>query len=177
LRIIAGSRKGHGIAAPRGIATRPSSDRVREAVFNLLGPVDGASVVDLFAGSGAMGLEALSRGARSCVFVESAAEPARVVQANLRKLGLVGAVVEKCDALAFLRAAASRRATYDLIVCDPPYDQWHRFEPDLARLLPGLLAESGSLVVETGARVEPELPLDLVTSRRYGSARISVYSR
>jgi len=177
VRIIAGSRKGHGIAAPPGVATRPTSDRVREAVFNLIGTVDDASVLDLFAGSGAMGLEALSRGARHCVFVESAREPARVIQANLLKLGLTGAVVEVRDAFAFLRDAGAHTTTYDLVLCDPPYDEWRSFEDGLAEFLPGVLADDGRLVVETGSRVEPQLPLDLVTSRRYGSARISVFSR
>ena len=177
MRIISGSRKGHGIAAPRGIATRPTSDRVREAAFNLIGPVDDATVLDLFAGSGAMGLEALSRGARRCVFVESSQEAVRVIQANLLKLGLNGAVIDKRDALAFLRGARARATTYDLVVCDPPYGNWGSLEADLAELVPPVLAVGGVLAVETGARTEPRLPLDLVTTRRYGSARISVFTR
>ncbi len=177
MRIIAGTRKGHGIAAPRGAATRPTSDRVREAIFNIIGPVDDASVLDLFAGSGAMGLEALSRGARRCVFVESAGEAVGVIQANLLKLGLTGAIVEKRDALAVLRETRSRTTTYDLVFCDPPYGDWRTLEPRLAELLPSVLAEVGALVVETDGCTEPQLPLDLVTSRRYGSARISVFSR
>ena len=177
MRIIAGSRKGHGIAAPRGVGTRPTSDRVREAVFNLIGPVDDASVLDLFAGSGAMGLEALSRGARRCVFVECGRDAARVIQANLLKLGLIGAVIDKRDALAFLREAHTRGTSHDLVFCDPPYGEWGRLEGPLAELLPGVLAEEGVLVVETATRTEPQLPLDLVTTRRYGSARISVFTR
>src|SRR3989442_12622648 len=93
MRIIAGSRKGATIFAPKGMETRPTSDRVREAAFNLIGPVDGAAVIDLFAGSGAMGLEALSRGAESCVFVESDREPARPTDRNLAKLLLTRATV------------------------------------------------------------------------------------
>ena len=177
MRIIGGSRKGHGIAAPRGIATRPTSDRVREAAFNLIGPVDDATVLDLFAGSGAMGLEALSRGARRCVFVESDRDAARVIQANLLKLKLTGAVIDKRDALAFLRGAHTRGTSHDLVFCDPPYGDWEGLEGDLAKLLPAALAEGGMLVVETATRTEPQLPLDLVTSRRYGSARISVFTR
>ena len=177
MRIIAGSRKGHGIAAPHGIATRPTSDRVREAAFNLIGSVEDATVLDLFAGSGAMGMEALSRGACRCVFVESDRDATRVIQANLAKLDLTGAVVDKRDALAFLREARTRRSTYDLVLCDPPYGEWGRLEGDLAELLPPVLAAEGMLVVETEARTEPQLPLDLVTSRLYGSARISVFTR
>ena len=175
MRIIAGSRKGHRIAAPRGESTRPTGDRVREALFNMLGPLDGANVVDLFAGSGALGLEALSRGASRCVFVESGHAAARVIQSNLLKLGLTGAIVQKRDALAFLREEGGRGIRYDLVFCDPPYGQWERLEPDLAELLPTVLAEDGVLVVETDARTEPQLELDLVTTRRYGSARITLF--
>ena len=99
MRIIAGSRKGHRIAAPKGRATRPTGDRVREAAFNLIGPVDGAAVLDLYAGSGAMGLEALSRGAASAVFVESDREGCRVIARNLEKLRLTGATVLCRDVL------------------------------------------------------------------------------
>src|SRR6058998_1693111 len=99
MRIIAGSRKGHTIYAPKGMDTRPTGDRVREAAFNLIGPVDGASVLDLFAGSGALGLEALSRGAARCVFVESDLDAARTINRNLDKLRLTGATVLREDAL------------------------------------------------------------------------------
>jgi len=105
VRIVAGSRKGHRIQAPKGVVTRPTSDRVREAVFSILGSVEGAQVLDLFAGSGAMGLEALSRGAAGCVFVESDRQAARVIQANLEKLRLTGAVVITRDAVILVGAA------------------------------------------------------------------------
>src|ERR671923_2653732 len=98
MRIIAGSRKGHRIHAPRGRDTRPTSDRVRENVFNILGPVDGASVLDLYAGSGAMGLEALSRGAERAVFVENDRDAVRTIERNVDKLGLRGAIVLCQDA-------------------------------------------------------------------------------
>src|ERR671922_2726510 len=97
MRIIAGSRKGHRIEAPKGLATRPTGDRVREAAFNLIGPlVGGESVLDLFAGSGAMGLEALSRGAERVTFVESDRDACRTIERNLDKLRLTGARVV-CD--------------------------------------------------------------------------------
>jgi 16S rRNA (guanine966-N2)-methyltransferase len=175
VRIIAGSRKGHRIAAPRGDNTRPTGDRAREALFNMLGPLDGAEVLDLFAGSGALGLEALSRGARRCVFVESGHGAARVIQANLLKLGLTGATVQKRDALAFLREERARGVRYDLVLCDPPYDAWEQLREGLAELLPGVIAPGGMLVVETDARTEPVLPLELATTRRYGSARITLF--
>ena len=175
MRIIAGAKKGHRIAAPRGDNTRPTGDRVREALFNMLGPLEGASVADLFAGSGALGLEALSRGAARCVFVESGHSAARVIQSNLLKLGLTGAIVQKRDALAFLREQGARGDRFDLVLCDPPYDAWEALEPELAALLPPVLGDDGVLVVETDGRTEPTLPLAVVTSRRYGSARITLF--
>ena len=176
MRIIAGSRKGARIFAPKG-ATRPTGDRVREAAFNLIGPVDDVAVLDLFAGSGAMGLEALSRGAARCVFVEREREACRVIQANLDKLRLAGAVVINRDAVAALRDERTRGRRHDLVLVDPPYEGWKAHEPTLAELLPAVLADDALVVVETAADVEPALPLDLVTTRRYGSARITVFSR
>ena len=177
MRIIAGSHKGHRIAAPRGEHTRPTGDRVREALFNLLGPVVDAAVLDLFAGSGALGLEALSRGARRCVFVESDRAACRVIRANLEKLELTGALVLCRDAPGVAREEGNAARRYDLVLCDPPYDGWEALEPRLAAVLPGVLADDGILVVETDSRLEPVLPLDLVTSRRYGSARLTLFTR
>ena len=177
MRIVAGSRKGHRIAAPKGAATRPTGDRVREAAFALIGPLEGAAALDLYAGSGAMGLEALSRGAASCVFVERDREACRVIQRNLEKLRLTGAVVENRDVAAALRDERARGRRYDLVLVDPPYGEWEGHAAALAEHLPELLSDGGLVVVETSERVEPELPLDLVTTRRYGSARITVFSR
>lgn len=177
MRIVAGSRKGHRIAAPKGSVTRPTGDRVREAAFALVGPVDGASVLDLFAGSGAMGLEALSRGATSCVFVERDREARRVIQANLEKLRLTGATIVGRDVAGALRDEQERRRRFDLVVVDPPYDEWGEHAGTLTDLLPAVVADGGLVVVETADRVQPELPLDLVTTRRYGSARITVFSK
>src|SRR5256885_15046049 len=103
MRIIAGSHRGQTIHAPRGADTRPTSDRVRENVFNILGPLDGATVLDLYAGSGAMGLEALSRGAERAVFVERDPEAVRAIERNLDKLRLRATVLCK-DAVAALAA-------------------------------------------------------------------------
>jgi 16S rRNA (guanine966-N2)-methyltransferase len=177
LRIVAGSRRGHRIAAPKGAVTRPTSDRVREAVFSIVGPVDGAVALDLFAGSGALGLEALSRGAASCVFVEGDREAARVIQANLEKLQLTGATVVARDVASSLRDDRARGRRYDLVLADPPYEDWEAHAKALADLLPDVLADDALVVVETADRIEPELPLDLVTTRRYGSARVTVFSR
>jgi 16S rRNA (guanine966-N2)-methyltransferase len=175
MRIVAGSRRGHKIAAPRGVVTRPTGDRVREAAFSLIGHLEGANVLDLFAGSGAMGLEALSRGAARCVFVERDRDACAVVTQNLEKLRFTTAVVLCEDVERALREEAGRRHRYELVLVDAPYDGWERYEPPLGELVPGVLEEGGLAVVETAARVEPELPLDLVTTRRYGSARITVF--
>jgi 16S rRNA (guanine966-N2)-methyltransferase len=176
VRIIAGSRKGARIAAPKGAGTRPTGDRVREAAFNLIGPVDDASVLDLYAGSGAMGLEALSRGARRCIFVESDGAACRVIKANLEKLGLTGAVVSCRQALAALREEAAAGRRYDLVLVDPPYSEYaSSLQMALSDLLPAVLAPDGLVVVETGSKTEPELPLELVTSRRYGSSRLTLF--
>jgi 16S rRNA (guanine966-N2)-methyltransferase len=171
MRIIAGSRRGHTIQAPAGRDTRPTSDRVRESVFNILGPVDDAVVLDLYAGSGAMGLEALSRGAARAVFVERDNAAARMIEHNLDKLRLHGTVLRR-EALAMV-AAETRK--YDLVLVDPPYDMYEDIEPQLARYLPRLLAEDAVVVVETDARTQPQLPLDERTTRKYGSVRITVY--
>ncbi len=177
MRIIAGTRKGHRIDAPKGVSTRPTGDRVREAAFNLLGPVDDAAALDLFAGSGALGLEALSRGARRCVFVESDRRACRAIEANLARLRLTGALVLCQDALLALRQERAAGRTYELVLCDPPYDAWATLEPRLGEPLGAVLADGGLLLVETDSRTEPELPLDLITSRRYGSARLTLFTR
>jgi len=175
MRVIAGSRKGHRIDAPRGLATRPTSDRVRENVFNLVQAwVEDANVLDLFAGSGAMGIEALSRGAERAVFVESQPAACRAIEHNLDKLRLTGAEVVCNDVARFV--AADTRA-YDLVFCDPPYDEYVSLEPILARYVPRLLADGGLLALETAAKQEPQLPLERRTSRRYGAARITLFHR
>src|SRR5919199_5637765 len=131
MRIIAGSRKGHRIDAPKGLATRPTSDRVRENVFNLVAPwLEDAVVLDLFAGSGAMGIEALSRGAERAVFVDSRPDACRAIDRNLDMLGLTGAQVACGDVVRFL---AGDTRTYDLVFCDAPYAEYEALEPHLAR--------------------------------------------
>jgi 16S rRNA (guanine966-N2)-methyltransferase len=172
MRIIGGSRKGHTIYAPKGVDTRPTGDRVREAAFNLIGPVDGASVLDLYAGSGAMGLEALSRGAERTVFVESDRTACRAIEQNLEKLRLLGARIVCDDAL---RHLATERAKYDLVVVDPPYDLVESLQMPLARYLPEVLTADGLLVFESSSQLEPDLPLAKRTSRRYGSARLTLF--
>lgn len=171
MRVISGSRRGHTIEAPPGRGTRPTSDRVRENIFNILGPIEDADVLDLYAGSGAMGIEALSRGAASAVFVERDQAAVRAIERNLDKLRLRGTVLRQ-DAIAVL---AAEKRKYDLVFVDPPYEMYADLQPRLARYLPSVLAEDGVVVVETDKRVEPDLPLEQRTSRTYGSARVTVY--
>jgi 16S rRNA (guanine966-N2)-methyltransferase len=171
MRIVGGEHRGARIFAPKGRDTRPTTDRVREAAFNLIGPVDDAAVLDLFAGSGAMGLEALSRGAASATFVDSDHDACRTIDRNIEKLRVRGARVVQQDVL---RALATDRTTYDLILCDPPYGyaQLERLAPYLA----AKLASDGLVVYETGAKETPEIQgLSVRTSRTYGSARLTLF--
>ena len=175
MRIIAGERKGHTLFAPRGRATRPTSDRVRENVFNIVAPwIDGARVLDVYAGSGAMGLEALSRGAATTVFVERDPDAVRAIERNLDKLRLGGATIVRQGATTALAQEVASRRKYDLVLVDPPYAMTDF--ATLSRYLPLVLAEDGILVVETDARTEPQLPLAVRTTRRYGGTRVTVYA-
>jgi 16S rRNA (guanine966-N2)-methyltransferase len=178
VRIIAGSRKGARIFAPKGTDTRPTGDRVREAAFNLIGPgfTEDATVLDLFAGSGAMGLEALSRGAAHATFVESDRDACRAINRNLDKLRLDQATVLCQDALTALRADVRAGTRYDLVLVDPPYRRFSSLQNALIRHLPEILAPDGLLVVETAASEEPDLPpLARRTSRHYGSTRLTLF--
>jgi 16S rRNA (guanine(966)-N(2))-methyltransferase RsmD len=175
VRIIAGSRKGARIFAPRGHETRPTADRVREAAFNLIGPVEGARVLDLYAGSGAMGLEALSRGAEEVVFVDDDRVAVAAVRRNLDKLQLAGAEVVRDEAARRVAAEAGAGSRYDLVLIDPPYRMVNQSLSALAPHLASVLAPGGLVVVESGAADHPDLPLPLRTSRRYGSTRLTVF--
>jgi 16S rRNA (guanine(966)-N(2))-methyltransferase RsmD len=170
VRIIAGDLKGRRIDAPGGTLTRPTSDFVREAAFNLIGPVDGAAVLDLYAGSGALGIEAISRGAERAVFVDSSRAACRTIGANLDKLGLRATVL--CNDA--IRALGHDRGPYDLILADPPYT----FEAyaTLAAPFVRALAPDGVVVLQTPAAADPALEgLGIRTSRKYGSARLTLF--
>jgi 16S rRNA (guanine966-N2)-methyltransferase len=152
---------------------------VREAAFNLIGPgrAEDAKVLDLFAGSGAMGLEALSRGAAYATFVESDRDACRAINRNLDKLGLDDATVLCQDALTALRADARAGTRYDLVLVDPPYRRFSSLQNALIQYLPEVLEPGGLLIVETAASDEPELPLPKLKSRRYGAARLTLFER
>jgi len=175
VRVIAGEFGGRTLQAPRGAVTRPTGDRVREALFSMLGDCDG-DVLDLFAGSGALGIEALSRGARRALFVERDDRAADVIVANLSALGLGPdrAVLARQDVVAALRAARSRRATYDLLFIDPPYRDAQRWSAQLPALIEPLLAPGARLVAESDRRLPLALPGEELRRRRYGDTLIKV---
>jgi 16S rRNA (guanine966-N2)-methyltransferase len=173
VRVVAGEFRGRRLAAPRGARTRPTADRVREALFSMLGDVSGARVLDLYAGSGALGIEALSRGAESAVFVERDPRAASVIERNLSSLGLEQEVLRQ-DAVRFLRRGSG---TFDLVFCDPPYDSASRLAGPLAEHLPALTSEDARIVTESDKRNPLELPLPLVTERTYGDTRIAIHGR
>ena len=160
MRIIAGTLRARTLEAPAGLATRPTSDRLREALFNVLAPrIEGAVFLDLYAGSGAVGLEALSRGAAQVVFVERAPEALKVLRGNLARLGITaGFHVQQGSVAAYLRRAqASRAAGFDLVFLDPPYDASDEYAATLGLLggaAAGLLA-AGALVIAEHRRKEP----------------------
>jgi 16S rRNA (guanine966-N2)-methyltransferase len=146
---------------------------VREALFSMLGDVTGTRVLDLYAGSGALGIEALSRGAESAVFVERAARAAAVIERNLASLGLDQQVLRQ-DALRFL---ARHEGMFDLVFIDPPYDSAPRLAGTLADRLPALTPLNARIVTESDKRMPLELPLPLLTERTYGDTRIAIHGR
>jgi 16S rRNA (guanine966-N2)-methyltransferase len=177
MRVIAGSLGGRRFKAPAGRRTRPTSERVREALFAMLGPVSGSVVLDLFAGSGALGIEALSRGASRAVFVERDAAAARVLRENLAELGLAPAAAEvrRSDVRRALQSARDRKETYDLVFIDPPYGRARDWAPELSEALPPLLAAGARIVVESDRREPLGLEVEVERQRRYGDTSITIY--
>ena len=178
MRVVAGTYGGRRLTTPKGTATRPTSDRVREALFSILdAAVDGARVLDLFAGSGALGIEALSRGAAHVTFVDSAPRAIAAIRANLDGLGVdpSGADVRRTDALRFLRAAPAEGRQYDLVLLDPPYALAARLGPELSEALPPVLAARATVVSESDRRAPLDLDLPLHDERRYGDTLIRIH--
>jgi 16S rRNA (guanine966-N2)-methyltransferase len=177
MRVIAGEFKGHQLLAPRGWQVRPTSERVREAVFSTLGPrVEGAVVLDLYCGTGALAIEALSRGAARATLVDRDTRPAL---GNVERLGLGGrADLVRADAGAWL--AANDRPDgggYDLVFVDAPYKLADFVAQELDTHLPGVLAPGGRAIVESGARRPLAIAsLERLRQRRYGAADVSIYA-
>ncbi|MHB8533605.1 MAG: 16S rRNA (guanine(966)-N(2))-methyltransferase RsmD, partial [Solirubrobacteraceae bacterium] len=170
MRVIAGTLGGRPLKAPPGRSTRPTADRVREALFSMLGPLSGERALDLFAGSGALGIEALSRGASRAVFIERDGAAARVLRENLNTLGLADERSEqrRGDVPTALRRAQSAAETYDLVFIDPPYRFAPGWGPQLSAALPAVLAPSARVVVESDGRAPLVLQMPVRTERRYG---------
>ena len=175
MRVVAGRHKGRRLRTPAGAGTRPTADRVREALFSILGPVDGLRVLDLYAGSGALGIEALSRGAASATFVESARLAVAAIRANLAAIGAEDAEVAASDVVGWLRAASARGLAFDLVFCDPPYDAAPRVAESLDDLLPRVAGPRALIVTESAKRNPLALNLPLVDERTYGSTRIAIH--
>ncbi|MDE3133779.1 MAG: 16S rRNA (guanine(966)-N(2))-methyltransferase RsmD [Acidobacteriota bacterium] len=174
MRVVAGRLGGRSLRAPRGTDTRPTSDRVREALFSILDSVAGAQVLDLFAGSGALGIEALSRGAATATFVDSSAAAIAIVRQNLAQLGLEAEVLR----LPALRALACRPVAdrqYDLVFLDPPYRMASALSSELSAALPPVLAPAARVVVESDRRLPLALDLPLLRERQYGDTLLRVH--
>jgi 16S rRNA (guanine966-N2)-methyltransferase len=171
MRVVAGTFKGRRLQAPRGARTRPTSDKVREALFSLLGHVSGLRVLDLYAGSGALGIEALSRGAASATFVERDQPAVAALRRNLAAVG-ADAAVRRQDALRFL---ASASGPFDLVFVDPPYDSAVRVAGPLSQRLPAVLTQGARVVTESDKRAPLELALPLEVERVYGDTRVAIH--
>lgn len=177
MRVIAGELKGQRLVAPRGWKVRPTSDRVREAIFSALGEIEGARVLDLYCGTGALAIEALSRGAATAVLVDRDTRPAL---GNVERLGL-GERTElvRGDAARWLatRAGEAETSRFDLVFVDAPYRLAHRVGQALDTHLPHLLAADGRAVIESGARAPLRIDsLERLRQRRYGSTDVSFYA-
>lgn len=182
MRIIAGEAKGRPIKAPRGLGTRPMRDFVREAVFSILGRrSEGARVLDLFAGSGSLGLEALSRGAEESVFVDRSSQPVRVIRENLDNLGMSGkGKVVRAEVLDYLRKAGDAGPPFDLIFIDPPFKIDLKYRQEVLKRLAegGFLAPSAVVIMEAPLRSSPpQSPAGMTfrERREYGETAVDVY--
>ena len=172
MRVVAGRHRGRTLTAPPGRRPRPTADRVREALFSILGPVDGLDVLDLFAGSGALGIEALSRGAAAATFVERDRAAAAIIRENLKAVGEDAEVVV-ADATRWL--AQQSAAGFDLVLIDPPYDSAAALGATLSELLPPVLGREGLIVTESDKRNPLTLDLPLADERTYGDTRVAIH--
>ena len=175
MRVVAGTLRGRPIVAPEGEGTRPTTDRAREATFNSLvslGAVEDAKVIDLFAGSGAMGIEALSRGAASCAFLERDRKALDSIRHNIKTLQLIdNTTVLSGDVMTNVVALRN----VDLVLADPPYDfdRW----ADLLTVLNLVIAPGGVVVTESGREIQPPEGWEAIRSKRYGRAWVAFLQR
>ena len=175
MRVIAGELRGRRLLAPRGWRVRPTSDRVREAIFSALGDIEGQWVLDLYCGTGALAVEALSRGAAGAVLVDRETRPAL---GNIEALGLGDrAELVRAEVAGWLRSAAGQ-GRFGLIFIDAPYRLADRIAPELDSLLPPLLAEGGRVIAESAAARPFELSsLPKVRERRYGGTAVRFFAK
>jgi 16S rRNA (guanine966-N2)-methyltransferase len=178
VRVVAGRFGGRRLRAPRGRDTRPTSDRVREALFAMLGPLDGERVLDLYAGSGALAIEALSRGAADATLVERDDRAVQVIRANLDALGLGenDARVVHAGAARAIQDAQARGDAYDLVLLDPPYRDAPALGRELSQALPAILAPGARVVAESDRRAPLDLAMRVVRERRYGDTLIRIHA-
>ena len=176
MRVITGTCRGRRLLEPAGRDVRPTTDQVKEAMFNIIQfDVEGRKVLDLFAGTGQLGIEALSRGAADCLFVDSAGASVRLVQENLRRCGLTARVLQ-CDALGILKSGEK----FDLIFLDPPYGSGLEAKAIEAVKEFDILTRGGIMVVETRPETAlPVLPAEYGTAKtyRYGKIKLTVITR
>ena len=172
MRVIAGKARGRALKAPQGLETRPTSDKAREAIFGSIQfDIAGARVLDLFAGSGAMGIEALSRGAAEAVFVDSSREAAAAIRENLKNTGLKGEL-----AVTDFRAALKGMSrAFDFIFIDPPYRSGYYQEAVAAIIDGGLLAEHGRIILEHDGTLDVDglKGVEAVKDKKYGKAHVT----
>jgi 16S rRNA (guanine966-N2)-methyltransferase len=175
VRIVAGAKRGHRLRVPAVIGVRPTSEKVREAIFDVLGPVGDMSVLDLFAGTGAMGLEALSRGAQTCAFVEQDFAVAAVLEENIAALGYEPCsrviVSDYHQALLRLSGAGAR---FDLLFVDPPYRMLPDVEATVGPLLSSVLKDDGVVVIEGDRPSSVTFGQTPVFDRAYGNTRVTM---
>lgn len=177
MRVIAGALKGRVLQAPTWDGLRPTSDRLRETLFNILSPrIDGARVLDVCAGTGAVGIEALSRGAATVTFIEFDRRAVALIESNLRKCGVAGGyTIERRDALGTTTPVAG--GPFDVVFLDPPYAQ-PALEPWLA-VAAAQVAAGGVVILEHAARVEPppgDCGLQLTRRLRQGDSALAFYA-
>ena len=180
MRIVSGKLRGRNIATPPGRDTRPTSDQTRESIFNILAhadwapPLEGAIVADIFAGSGALGLEAISRGAEFCLFVETEPKARAAIRENIEKMNLFGCTrLHRRDATRLKIAPGNLRGAFTYIFMDPPYNKG-LWRPVLSKLeSQGLVADDGIIILEESKEAEIELSgHEILADKNWGAARV-----
>jgi 16S rRNA (guanine966-N2)-methyltransferase len=178
MRVTGGILKGRMLKTTPGLATRPTTDKIRQAIFNILmNDIEGATVLDIFAGSGALGIEALSRGAASAALIESGRKQTEVIWQNLRTLGLKAEVFES-DYIIACRNFRKNGRKFDLIFADPPYEKYDPEDLIEAALQYDLLENNGLLIIEHKAgQSEKSDRMEMLKKRKFGQTEVSFYAR